>query len=386
MPPKDEKIWESSCDEFRNAGNKVVFCSTCYTDSARVPVSTPTGEICAVVSDTTWCNEMSLDGVVWNGAEVSAETMPTRTSTNLHQIWLAHSSETHAPPHWPRLIGDSNWMLQMNYAAHYGSNTDFPVDRIPGLTTWPTVKRELIESKTQWILYMSSNCATESQRDDFVRRASQYIDISSVGSCFHNTEFPQRLKHLEQDSEGNSLRLTWQDYGPGLRALLATYRFRIVIISTLCHDYWADGEKIYQTLEAGVIPVYLGMPNSHDWDPGVAAGVHPAMIHIQDFDGLQELADHLHALGADTEEARRRRKRYFEYQGKAPVTFPRHADTLREKTGGMHWIEYACAKSHHGDPQRSVRPQDPCSGSWWQLLNVLGKNLTRWGCTDSDPC
>jgi hypothetical protein len=231
---------------------------------------------------------------------------------------------------------------------------------------------------------MASNCQVQSERDDFVLRASYFMDIASVGSCVHNTDVPVRIKHLEEDADGNSLRQQWKNYGPAAHAILSIYRFRMLVISTICIDYWA--EKVEQTLRAGAIPIYLGLPNSHAWDPGIAAGVHPAMIHVQDFDGLAELADFVHKLGADTETARVRRLRYHEYQGKEPVMFPRHGEHLLSLTNGTSWEEFVCQRTHDGDPKRRTGEQLPCVGTWWKYLESIGKNLTLWGCTNASPC
>lgn len=367
-------------------GIKVIHCMYCETSDILEPVETSTGKKCVVLRQNKCKVESLTHGVIWNGAELTSLDAPSRTHLNSHQVWFVRATEVHAPPYRKRPIGDVRWLASMNYASHYGSNTDFPVDAIPGLKTWPIANKDLFRHKTHSILYMSSNCQTQSERDDFLRRASNFLDIDSVGSCMHNKDFPWRLKHFEEDSEGKSMRLSWQNYGPGMRAILEIYRFRLVIINTLCVDYWADGDKIYQSLEARTIPIYLGMPNSHDWDPGIAAGVHPAMIHIQDFAGLQELAEFLHDLGADTEEALVRRRRYFEYQGKPPTLYPRHAEHLRNKTGGMDWMQYVCEQTHHGNSTRRVEPQQPCGGSWWKYLESIGKNLSLWGCSSSDPC
>lgn len=49
----------------------------------------------------------------------------------------------------------------------------------------------------------------------------------------------------------------------------------------------------------GTIPIYLGAPNGHEYDPGLAAGVHPAMIHASDFASLAQLVRHVQQLLAD---------------------------------------------------------------------------------------
>ena len=61
--------------------------------------------------------------------------------------------------------------------------------------------------------------------------------------------------------------------------------------------------------------------------PIACSGVHPAMIHLQDFDGFKELAEFLRELGADTEIARRRRLQYFDFMNATrPAVYPTHGE------------------------------------------------------------
>ena len=366
---------------------KVVICEYCGPGEP-VRVETLNTEVCFLLARSSCLSDELVDGVIWDGTNYVTQPAPTpqRHEKNAHQIWFAFSSETHAPPYWRRPVGDKEWMQSMNYARHYGQNTDFLVDAyaVAGLKVWQSVDQSVIDRKTHWIVYLTSNCASQSERDDFAQRLSFYLDITSIGSCFNNAQVPSRIKHLEADENGENLRQNWKNYGPGTQAIIAPYRFRLLIISTLCYDYWT--EKVEQTLSAGVIPIYLGMPNSHDWDPGIAAGVHPAMIHIQDFDGLAELSDFVLELGADSEEARLRRNKYREYQMQPPSMFPRHGERFTNRSDNGDWGKYICERVHEGNVERLVEPQLPCLGTWWQFLESLGKNLSKWGCTDDWPC
>ena len=203
------------------------------------------------------------------------------------------------------------------------------------------------------------------------------MDIDSVGKCVNNKMFPRRLRRLEFDEQGRDKREKWGKYGDALEALLKTYHFRLLIISTLCENYFA--EKIIQSLKLGTIPIYLGIPNSHDWDPGIAAGVHPAMIHIQDFKSLKELATFVEQLSADTEDARKARLKYFEYQKAPPFKFPRHLSALLKRAGGYSSSgEFICGVTHNGDPDRKTGPQPRCEGAWFEYLERKGYDLEKW--------
>jgi len=171
-----------------------------------------------------------------------------------------------------RPIGDPDWMSAMNYARHYEMNADFPTAWGRGsYMLWNTsLSSSMLAGKTHSIVYIASNCLTQSHRDDFVVRASRFFDIDSQGECERNKDTQLRLQSIERGSDGLSVRTKWDKrMYTGAAALLAPYRFRMLIVSSLCNDYFS--EKIAQTLKAGVIPLYLGMPNSHSWDPGLAA-------------------------------------------------------------------------------------------------------------------
>ena len=203
------------------------------------------------------------------------------------------------------------------------------------------------------------------------------MDIDSIGSCVKNKMYPLRLKSLEYDEKGNNKREKWGNYEDATHALLKTYKFRLLIISALCENYFA--EKVYQTLLAGTIPIYLGIPNSHDWDVGIAAGVHPAMIHVQDYKSIKELAEYVNELSADTEDARQARLKFFEYQRTPPSVFPRHRPSIVNGTGGYAWREFfLCGTTHHGDPTRKIGPQPQCEGAWYEYLNKTGHDLEKW--------
>ena len=355
-------------------------------------VQTPAGQRCVFLEENSWRRDAScsnrVDGMMW-GLEAAPNPLPRRVSQNARQVWFAISTEVHNS-YWKRPIGDSGVMSLMNYGMHILPNSDFPTVVVKPPQHWGSLagafaEEKLWEGKSKGVVYLSSNCRTESERDDFVRRAQHFLDIDSLGECAHNRDWPPRLRTLEYNSDGENLRAIWNNsYQTSSSAIISAYRFRLVLISSICEDYYA--EKIEQTLAEGTIPIYLGMPNSHDWDPGIAAGVHPAMIHVQDFDSLAELAAFITSLGADTEEARRRRLRYFEFARNPPTTYPRHAAALMNRTERLDWATWVCRRTHEGDPLRKAEVQHKCRGSWFHYFAELGKDLRKWGCANSSSC
>lgn len=377
-------------------------------------VVTPEDQRCVLVGEGD-C-EGRTDGVVWSGARVapghssyySWVGLPDHCKMDGWHFWegsiqwdmcfLARSSLEYRKQIWfalatevesgqKRFIGDPSFMSMINYAIHYLPNADYPsaLRHAPSIQSNLKFKLPPMEAKTKGIMYMSSNCDTSSKRDDLVQRLMLHLDIDSIGNCLHNHDAPLRLRSLEFDKEGRKRRDKWNStFYDSEAAIMSAYHFRVLIPNSLCDDYIA--EKIFNTLSAGVIPIYLGMPNVRDWDPGLVAGLHPAMIFVQDFDSLQELTDFVTALGADTEKARKRRLRYFEFVQSPPDFYPAHRERLMNRTEGLDMRTWLCKRTYRGDPLRHVPVQSSCRGAWFEYFRDLGKDLRKWGCESATYC
>jgi hypothetical protein len=74
--------------------------------------------------------------------------------------------------------------------------------------------------------------------------------------------------------------------------VISRYKFGLAIENTRDPDYIT--EKVFEVLEAGAVPVYLGAPNWRDLMP-----LEHAIIDAAAFDSPHELADFLKVLAAD---------------------------------------------------------------------------------------
>lgn len=345
------------------------------------------GRQCSFLADYECTEEYpTTHGRVYDYAWYHYSAAPRRTSANRDEVWFARSWEVAVQNgRQPRPIADSQWMRPINYASFFGDAADYPLPPPSFGSFRPTRPiKQLLDNKTQSVLYLSSSCrphfAVDSDRDDFIRRASRFFDIDSLGACEHNKDWPLRYHHLEFDGDGISHRERWADYSAGINAVLADYKFRVVIINSIIDDYIA--EKIAWTLRFGTIPIYLGMPNAHKYDPGLVAGVHPAMVHIADFTSMSKLAQHVRNLTLDTAAARTERARYFEYLDvPQEPNYPQHAAQLEEKWGRSTyaWDEFVCEYTHIGDPSHRAAVQGATRGDWKSYFASLGKDLTVWG-------
>ena len=293
-------------------------------------------------------------------------------------------------------------MRLFDYALFYGaSEADWPFATTGALPPTPKELGRDIASRLgallalkkgphlRGVLYLSSNCNAASNRDSFVRiltshMAGRALRVDSVGACLHNREVPDDLVADEFDPTTNrSFRTSWNPrFYPAQVKLTQRYLFRVVAPNSLCEDYVT--EKLTVTLHAGSVPIYLGAPNGKLWDPGLATGVHPAMIHAADFDSAAALARHV-ARVAHNETLYRR---HFEWWAHAAdMTWPQHLPSLRAKREGTrNFEEYACLKLHThafaegAGPLRRKHAHVPtnCAGTWEQYFAGLGKDLTKW--------
>lgn len=71
-------------------------------------------------------------------------------------------------------------------------------------------------------------------------------------------------------------------------------QFHLSFENSRTRDYVT--EKFFQTLEAGVVPVYFGAPNIEDFEPAPNT-----ILHIDDFSGPEAIATEMKRLAADHE-------------------------------------------------------------------------------------
>lgn len=159
------------------------------------------------------------------------------------------------------------------------SDTDFseaPINLVASSTPG-SIPGNHTHCETSWeekkeILFLVSNCNSGSGRESFVAQFMQHIPVESLGLCFHNKPFPESVHDLEVDPKtGLSKRAAWGDWETALRATLCFYKFQLIVANCLCDDYM--DEKLAYALEYGILPIYLGMTNVDDFDPGLQSDI-----------------------------------------------------------------------------------------------------------------
>ncbi|CAN0146769.1 unnamed protein product [Lampetra planeri] len=131
------------------------------------------------------------------------------------------------------------------------------------------------------VAYVQSDCEPPSDRDEFVRELSAYMDVDSYGRCLHNRDLPGPL------TDPSAME------AEGFLSLLASYKFVLALENALCDDYVT--EKLWRPLVVGAVPVYRGSASARDWLPDPERSA----IIVSDFPSPKELASFLLSLDAD---------------------------------------------------------------------------------------
>jgi hypothetical protein len=220
---------------------------------------------------------------------IPAMSNPLPARSYAKQLFLGFSEE--APSYYPWL-SDENWMRGLNrtygypatksdghvwvplgpfpfrsaYMESYALRFDFdPFFTLPKANT----------RRTEMISWFGSNCRDKSNRVDFVQKLSKLVPLHSYGACMKNTdEGPNQegLSHYQRDDNKVDL--------------LQKYVFDLALENSRCGDYVT--EKIWQSLAAGTIPVYLGTATVDKYIPH-----RDCIIRVSDFDSVSALAAYL---------------------------------------------------------------------------------------------
>ena len=193
-----------------------------------------------------------------------------------------------------------------------------------------------------------------------------YLHVDSEGKCLNNHD-PQEKGFSD-----------YTGFREAAAEMIARHKFRLVLPNSICDDYIV--EKYSQTLQHATIPIFLGAPTGKRYDPGLAAGVHPAAIYVEDFASVAELTAYVVAVARNHTEY----LQYFEWVGKTAPTWPMHfAEIDAKRQGATSLIQYACERTLDG--VRGTRSEGGgniprnCYGTWRAFLfGWLGKNASRW--------
>lgn len=199
-----------------------------------------------------------------------------------HQMFAGFSGESEA--YYPRfLAGKENGIW--NISVDYRYSSDVPVTyfdpplynlRAPPLPY--TEKRKREQLATAFV----SNCASHNDREKWLEDMDRLIKVASYGQCKRNAEVDE---DIAKEFASNRWRLKIE--------ASRRFLFQLVFENSDETDYVT--EKLYQALEAGTVPIYMGakgqiwrhLPNRS------------SIIYVADFKGPEELAAHVLKVAAN---------------------------------------------------------------------------------------
>eukprot|EP00802_Teleaulax_amphioxeia_P007080 Tamp_07086.p1 GENE.Tamp_07086~~Tamp_07086.p1 ORF type:complete len:364 (+),score=62.18 Tamp_07086:1083-2174(+) len=163
---------------------------------------------------------------------------------------------------------------------------------------WP---EELIAAinVTADVVFFASNCNSEF-RQSWVEGLMEAMPVDSYGACLKNKEMPEGLDRRQRlgdrdatfEAAPGAFRTAQGEQSNVKIQVVSRYKFGLAIENTRDPDYIT--EKVYEVLEAGAVPVYLGAPNWQDFIP-----LEGAIIDAGAFDSPHDLAEFLKELAAD---------------------------------------------------------------------------------------
>ena len=197
-----------------------------------------------------------------------------------HQYYAHFMHEAPGRRHSGTLLGVYNGKINLTINFRHDADVHVPYNTFVARDKPITYKpRFPLANKTKMAVWPVSHCKTLSQREDYVKELSKYIEVDIFGGC-GKYKCPRGSSHTCLEK--------WE----------RSYKFFLSFENIFCDDYIT--EKLFKTLEHEIIPVVLGGGNyTRDAPPH-------SVINILDFSSPKALADYLIELGKDEE-------RYYSY-------------------------------------------------------------------------
>lgn len=202
------------------------------------------------------------------------------------QSWVAWSMES---DHNYPMMADPRFMRHFDITMTYRSDADVWNAYLPGPAWWQEVRSRPIAAKTApapVVLFQSSNFNL-SGREQFSAELARLIEIDSYGRFLKN-------RSIEGPDLGRRTKIS----------IIGKYRFCLALENSICVDYVT--EKLFDPLQAGTVPIYLGAPNVREFAPP------GSFINAAEFGSASELAAYLRHLVETPDEY----AAYFDWRSK----------------------------------------------------------------------
>ncbi len=259
------------------------------------------------------------------------------------QLWVAWSQESRQ--NYP-LMTDPQFMRHFDIRMTYESDADVWAPYLPGPMWWRNVCNRPIQPKTAPVpvAMFQSSPFNLSGREGFAAELAQQIGIDSYGRFLNN-------RSVEGADQGPQSKI----------ATIARYPFCLAFENSISPDYVT--EKLFDSFDAGTVPIYLGAPNVNEFAP------ENSYIDAGDFAGPRELAAYLrHLMGTPRDYAA-----YFEWRSK-PLS-DAFEKRLRQLETPAFWrlMELVRQRLQQREAPRTARSTLP-----FGRLAFLRTRLLRW--------
>ncbi|KAF2074837.1 hypothetical protein CYY_003863 [Polysphondylium violaceum] len=157
------------------------------------------------------------------------------------------------------------------------------------------------ESRKKDIVFVSSNCndALASVRTNRVKQLLKYLSIDSLGTCLNN----EKGNHTTIPPK-DSLKDIYDRIQTNMN-IYKDYKFVITFENDNSTNYITD--KVYTSLYAGAIPIFMGSDKVGDWVPS------GSIVNVGDYKSIKDVAQHIKQIL----EKKYDYKKYFEWKERA---------------------------------------------------------------------
>ncbi|XP_078055597.1 GDP-fucose protein O-fucosyltransferase 4 [Mustelus asterias] len=262
--------------------------------------------------------------LIFYGTDFRAERAPLPRAPR--QSWALFHEES---PMNNYLLSQGPAIRLFNYTATFRRRSDYPLPLqwLPGPDYLHTPPALPLHRKNQLrrhprglapVLYLQSHCQVASDRDRYVRRLMEHLQIDSYGQCLQNKDLPN-------DRLVDTLTATTED--AEFMEFISQYKFHLAMENAICDDYMT--EKLWRPMHLGAVPIYRGSPVVQDWMPNPHS-----VILIDSFESPKALADYINFLDQNDEEY----LKYLEYKQPGGITNTLLLESLEKRDWGVNDI------------------------------------------------
>ena len=204
-----------------------------------------------------------------------------------HHEWALYHEES--PKNQP-MFSHHEGMALFNHTSTFKQQSSYPIstqyienmEYLLAPLKYTTAQKDEIRAKENLasVAYVQGICSPPSDREAYIYELMKYIKIDSYGACLNNKKLPENLQ-----KKSTMLSKEYIEF-------FRRYKFILAFQNARCDDYMT--EKIFRTINMGVVPVYLGAPNIREWlpDPDLA-------ILADEFESPTDLAAYIKHVDSD---------------------------------------------------------------------------------------